>query len=135
MSTRERFLSSATKLFGKKGYHATGLNEIVEISGAPKGSLYHHFPGGKEQLAMEAIRSERAFVHSVLENALNRSPSATVAIQTFILELSEHYSLQFRDLNLQSSHLPMSLLALETAAMSESLRRCCAEAYEDWIDL
>ena len=49
-------LKKAADLFQRQGFHATGLKQILEESGAPRGSLYFHFPGGKEQLAVEALR-------------------------------------------------------------------------------
>ena len=53
-------LEAATQLFRVQGLHATGLAEVLEKSGAPRGSLYHYFPGGKEQLAVEALRKDAA---------------------------------------------------------------------------
>ena len=53
--TRARILLTMARLIEKQGYHATGLNEIIRESGAPKGSVYYYFPGGKEQIGAEAI--------------------------------------------------------------------------------
>src|SRR3954467_10507810 len=53
--SRERLLDSAVDLLQRQGYHGTGLNELLERSEAPRGSLYHYFPGGKEQIGAEAI--------------------------------------------------------------------------------
>jgi TetR/AcrR family transcriptional regulator, lmrAB and yxaGH operons repressor len=50
--TRERVIQTAAGLFRAQGYHATGLNQVLAEGGLPKGSLYFHFPGGKEQLAV-----------------------------------------------------------------------------------
>ncbi len=57
-SSRDAFVEATVGLLQRKGYAASGLNEIVARSGAPKGSLYFHFPGGKEELALAAM--ERA---------------------------------------------------------------------------
>src|SRR5690242_14581980 len=54
--TRDRVLRTAATLFRTQGYHATGLNQVLAEGGAPKGSLYFHFPGGKEQLAVESLQ-------------------------------------------------------------------------------
>ena len=54
-ASREAFIASTGRLLRRQGYAATGLNEIVSRSGAPKGSLYFHFPGGKEELAAAAM--------------------------------------------------------------------------------
>jgi TetR/AcrR family transcriptional regulator, lmrAB and yxaGH operons repressor len=48
-------LRAAVTLFRQRGYHGVGINDILVAAGAPKGSLYHHFPGGKDQLATEAL--------------------------------------------------------------------------------
>ena len=53
-NTRDRLITSAARLFRQKGYHGTGLAEILAESHAPKGSLYHHFPAGKSDLALVA---------------------------------------------------------------------------------
>lgn len=54
-STRERILRSGVVLFQAHGYHGTGVAAILDEARAPKGCFYHHFPGGKEQLAVEAV--------------------------------------------------------------------------------
>ncbi|MEM5591405.1 TetR/AcrR family transcriptional regulator [Niallia circulans] len=59
---KEAILTTATKLFQLQGFHATGLNQIIDESGAPKGSLYYHFPNGKEEIALEAIKRMRELV-------------------------------------------------------------------------
>jgi TetR/AcrR family transcriptional repressor of lmrAB and yxaGH operons len=53
--TRERIVRAAVHLFQANGFHATGVVEILARAEAPKGSLYHHFPGGKEQLGIAAL--------------------------------------------------------------------------------
>jgi TetR/AcrR family transcriptional regulator, lmrAB and yxaGH operons repressor len=57
---REKAIATAERLFRIQGYAATGLTQIIEESGAPKGSFYFHFPGGKRELAMEVIAAYRA---------------------------------------------------------------------------
>jgi TetR/AcrR family transcriptional regulator, lmrAB and yxaGH operons repressor len=53
--TRARILSAALRLFRKRGYHGAGLNDILELANAPKGSLYHHFPNGKEEIGVAVV--------------------------------------------------------------------------------
>ncbi|MHA6264623.1 TetR/AcrR family transcriptional regulator [Arenibacterium sp. CAU 1754] len=52
LSTKERLIRSAADLFRKKGYNGVGVSEILSAAHAPKGSLYHHFPNGKADLAI-----------------------------------------------------------------------------------
>jgi AcrR family transcriptional regulator len=54
--TREKILDSSGELFRRQGYVGTGVKQIVEEAGAPFGSLYHFFPGGKVELGAETIR-------------------------------------------------------------------------------
>jgi TetR/AcrR family transcriptional repressor of lmrAB and yxaGH operons len=53
--TRERLIRAAVFLFQNHGYHGTGVTAILARARAPKGSLYHHFPGGKDELAIAAL--------------------------------------------------------------------------------
>ncbi|WP_189089897.1 TetR/AcrR family transcriptional regulator [Deinococcus ruber] len=64
-SSRARMVQSAASLIGSRGMNATSFSEVVDDSGAPRGSIYHHFPDGKKQLAEEAIRwtSERVLAY------------------------------------------------------------------------
>ena len=54
LSTKDKLAWTAAKLFQEKGYNGVGLTEILTTAGTPKGSLYHHFPNGKADLALEA---------------------------------------------------------------------------------
>jgi TetR/AcrR family transcriptional regulator, lmrAB and yxaGH operons repressor len=54
--TRSRILRAAVRLFRKHGYHGVGINDILAQAQAPKGSMYHHFPGGKEEIGVEVVR-------------------------------------------------------------------------------
>jgi TetR/AcrR family transcriptional regulator, lmrAB and yxaGH operons repressor len=53
--TRSRILAAAYRLLRKRGYHASGLTDILELAQAPKGSMYHHFPGGKEEIGVAVV--------------------------------------------------------------------------------
>jgi TetR/AcrR family transcriptional repressor of lmrAB and yxaGH operons len=63
--SRERMVRSAASLIRSRGLNATSFSDVLADSGAPRGSIYHHFPEGKEQLALDAIRwtSERVLAH------------------------------------------------------------------------
>ena len=55
--TSARMIEATARMLQHRGYHGTALSDILEASGAPRGSLYFHFPGGKDQLAIEATRA------------------------------------------------------------------------------
>jgi TetR/AcrR family transcriptional regulator, lmrAB and yxaGH operons repressor len=74
---RQPITDAAVLLFRRKGYSATGLNEIVEVSGAPKGSLYHYFPDGKASIAVAAVEEAgRRVAKTVAELAAECSSTA-----------------------------------------------------------
>lgn len=74
--TRERILRAAIRLFQQRGYHGTGLSEILADAEAPKGSLYHHFPLGKAQLGVAAIDSVAADYEALVAKRRARGVSA-----------------------------------------------------------
>jgi len=54
LPTKDRLIRTAAELFRSRGYHGVGLSELLTAAKAPKGSLYHHFPSGKSDLALAA---------------------------------------------------------------------------------
>lgn len=54
--TRLKLIHAAANLFREHGYHGTAMSDVLERAGVPKGSLYHHFPGGKSELALQSAQ-------------------------------------------------------------------------------
>lgn len=77
--TRSRILKAAQRLFRKRGYHATGLNDILELAQAPKGSMYHHFPAGKEAIGVCVIENITAGLLGLFAQSRERTTQAMVA--------------------------------------------------------
>jgi TetR/AcrR family transcriptional repressor of lmrAB and yxaGH operons len=72
-ATRARILETATRLFQTRGYHGTGMAEIALAAGAPKGLVYHHFPGGKAAIAASALEGVTAAVLTRLTEPKDQS--------------------------------------------------------------
>jgi TetR/AcrR family transcriptional repressor of lmrAB and yxaGH operons len=108
----------------RQGYHATGLNQIIEASQTPKGSLYHYFPGGKEELAVEALRLAAADLGAKIRFAVDNSPNAIGA-----LRMMGAYMITRLQNSSFSEACPIATVALETAHDSEHLQAACSEAY------
>ncbi|MFG2243646.1 TetR/AcrR family transcriptional regulator [Spirillospora sp. NPDC048823] len=125
--TRERVLRTAAELFQRQGYHGTGLNQVLADSGAPKGSLYFHFPDGKEQLASESVALSGRTVGSALAEAVLAAPDAPAGIAA----LGEHFARSLLDSDF-SKGCPVATVALETAAENETIRAACEGAYDEW---
>jgi TetR/AcrR family transcriptional repressor of lmrAB and yxaGH operons len=67
--SRSRMIHTAAELFRQRGYHATTFSDVVRDSGAPRGSTYFHFPGGKQELAREAIAKAGDEVEKMVDEA------------------------------------------------------------------
>ncbi|GAA1292956.1 TetR/AcrR family transcriptional regulator [Pseudonocardia aurantiaca] len=125
--TRGRALRTAAGLFRAQGYHATGLNQVLSEGSLPKGSLYFHFPGGKEQLAVESVQLMGDELCGALEAALAGTPDPVEALERVVTLLGEHLAASdFRE------GCPVSTVALDAAATSEPIRTACVGAYDSW---
>ncbi|MBU3182903.1 TetR/AcrR family transcriptional regulator [Clostridium psychrophilum] len=124
VNVKEKFIETASKLFQIKGYNATGLNEILAKSGAPKGSLYYHFPKGKEQLALESVNLAGQKIITNVINALDSIENPVEAIKFNIENIAI-----IIDNEQKTSDISISLIALETYLTSEILRKACDEIF------
>jgi AcrR family transcriptional regulator len=80
-TARARILRAAIRLFQERSYHGVGLSEILAEANAPKGSLYHHFPGGKAQLAVAAVESIAADYEAAFERWRAQGKSAAQIVR------------------------------------------------------
>jgi len=128
--TRQRMLDTAADLFHSQGYHATGLTQLTTAGGAPKGSLYFHFPGGKEQLAAEAVRLSSERTGALLEAILRDAPDAVTAIDRAVEALAGFLT----ESDFQRG-CPLATVALDAAAESEPIREACADGYSSWHEI
>jgi AcrR family transcriptional regulator len=120
---------AAAKLFRVHGVTATGLREIVEAADAPRGSLQHYFPGGKEQLITEALQyaGDRAGRH--VERLLDRLEEPTPG--TLFASMAG----EWRDLYLRAGFAegcPLAAAATDTVAESPGVRAALSEALYRW---
>lgn len=90
---RERLLNGARRLLAEKGYAGMELRDVATIGDAPRGSIYHHFPGGKTQLAVEATEREGAEIRAAIERSLaERGLAATLRMfgEMFARRVKDH---------------------------------------------
>lgn len=125
--TRERLITSAARLFRERGVTGTGLLSVLEAAQAPRGSLYHHFPGGKDELVIAALRFEGNRVTSDLEALATAVPDAGAATREFADALATE--LERTDFKLGC---PVSTAALELSTESDAVRQVCADTYDRW---
>lgn len=127
-TARDDAIASAADLFRRQGYAATGLEEVLAASGAPKGSFYHHFPGGKEELAVAALAFSGAGVRGLLDRAASQAPTPGALVTAIAAK-------QAKDL-LDSGYqlgCPVATVALELAGSSEVFAAASSAAFGSWM--
>jgi TetR/AcrR family transcriptional regulator, lmrAB and yxaGH operons repressor len=127
--SRRRLIRTAGELFRRQGYHGTGLNQVLAESGAPRGSLYFHFPGGKQQLAVEAVTKAGSAVGDGIEFLVHTSDDVGEAIERVI----DYLAADLRNSNYEHG-CPVGTVALDTASASEPVRLACNEMFDQWLD-
>ena len=88
--TRERIVTAGAELFRRQGYTGTGVKQIVAEAQAPFGSLYHFFPGGKEQLGAEVIRWSGGMYGLLLPAIFDPAPDLVTGMRNFFALAGEH---------------------------------------------
>ncbi len=127
-SSRESFIDTTGDLLRRQGYTGTGLNEIVARSGAPKGSLYFHFPGGKEELAVAAMTRAGEQLAAAIAAILSSSEDLGEALGGLVDALAAGLEASdYRD------GCPIATVALEASGDSEAIRDAAAAAFESWL--
>ncbi|PKN91032.1 MAG: TetR/AcrR family transcriptional regulator [Chloroflexi bacterium HGW-Chloroflexi-6] len=126
---REKFLLTASALMEKQGYCGTGLNEILEKSGAPKGSLYYYFPDGKEQIASEVALRAGKIISGRIQERTRDQPEAGKAIHEFLYTVA----LRMEETEFHTGST-ITMVAMESVAQSQRINQACREAYGMIID-
>lgn len=127
-STKERIVYASAELFRRQGYAGTGLKQILAAADAPFGSLYHFFPGGKEQLGDEVLRTAGEFFGRLYETIADDAPDYATGVGDFFDGAAQTLiDTDFADA------CPIATVALEVASTNETLRQATADVFEGWI--
>ena len=124
---RENLLINAITLFRRQGFSGTGIAEILSASGAPKGSLYHYFPNGKDQIAAEALDLVRETVAGKLRDAARHAANANELVRQFSAALQEglHHS-EYRE------GCPVAAIIVDAASSTPELCQAGSKIYQEW---
>ncbi|MCP2298116.1 transcriptional regulator, TetR family [Nocardia amikacinitolerans] len=122
-------VQSMLELIQTHGYSGVGLNAVLTHAGAPKGSLYFHFPEGKEELGEKAIELAAERFRALLAEQPTAIATADLIRQVLDVLVGLLVDSDFR------IGCPVSVVTLEMGAQSERLRSACAAAFESWIAL
>lgn len=123
-------MESAAALFSRRGYAATGVKAVLAEASAPYGSLYHWFPGGKQELGVAALEHGGARYREMLESVYPEHKDvveATTGSFTLAAEILESSDYDYA--------CPIATIALEVASSDEPMRLAAASAFESWVEI
>jgi len=129
VGTKERLVSAGVSLFTRQGLTATGIKQILDTADARFSSLYHHFPGGKDELAAEVIARSGADYQHLVEQVWDSQADAVSGVREVfdgaadVLEASDYADV-----------CPIATIALEVAGTNEELRLATADVFDAWVD-
>jgi AcrR family transcriptional regulator len=125
-STRERMIVSAALLVREQGARATSIDDVLAHSGAPRGSVYHHFPGGRDELLREATRFAGQFTAS----RITRGDDPVAGFEAFLDGYrSELLRTDFR------AGCPVLAVAIEARDERDAIRDEAAAVFARWRTL
>jgi TetR/AcrR family transcriptional regulator, lmrAB and yxaGH operons repressor len=120
---RERMIAGAVRLLAQQGLQATSFSEVLALTGAPRGSIYHHFPGGKDQLVAAAVEAAGAHALDVLTPLAGQDP--VVVTETFL-------GLWRLLLERTDSSIGCAVLAVTVATGSDELLDRAGAVFRSW---
>lgn len=125
--TRDRMLDATESLIRQRGFAASSLSDILEAADAPRGSLYHHFPGGKDELVLEATRRSVDRLTRILEEVMEASGDPVAGMRAYVAGAA-------RELRASAFGLgcPVASVVLDHPAADSPLAELCREALETW---
>ena len=128
-STRDRMLDAAESLLRERGLAGAGIKQVVARSRTPIGSVYHHFPGGKTQLAAAALNRHADKARALLEAMFAPDTPVAARVRTLFRTAARGFE--------QSGRLKscaIGTVTLDLGAEDAVLRGVCAAAFDGWVD-
>ena len=125
--SKGKTLAAAAKLFRQQGYHGTALQDILAAGGTPRGSLYFHFPKGKEEIGEAALTLAGEAVRQAIAHAAETSANAEI----FLTRVARGMASDLEKSGYKEG-CPIATTALETAAQSEVLGAATRNAFQKW---
>ncbi|WP_291137023.1 TetR/AcrR family transcriptional regulator [Hydrogenophaga sp.] len=121
---RERLIAAMTDALRRRGLHGIGLTELLQAAGAPKGVLYHHFPGGKTELAIAAIDDVVDRMVAGLDALMQAVPDPIQATRQWMAKATDHLIRSGFEVG-----CPLAAVGLETTPDDAALRDALARAF------
>ncbi len=120
-------IEAATTLFRRRGYEGVGVAELLSHSGAPRGSLYFHFPGGKEQIAIEAVTR----AGEAVRDGIRARSEITTSVEHYIETAFAGWASNLEASDYENGCI-IALVGLEAASASPALKSAADKAFASW---
>jgi len=127
--SKGKTLAAAVRLFRQQGFHGTALHDILAAGGSPRGSLYFHFPGGKEEIGETAL----TFAGEAVRQGIARAAEASDNAEAFLTRVARAMAADLEKSDYKEG-CPIATTALETSAQSEVLGNATRSAFRKWED-
>ena len=127
--SRQRIMTATAELFRRQGYNGTSLKQVTSAAGAPVGSLYHFFPGGKQELAEAVIGSSGRAYQELFELIYDAADGPGSAVTDFF----DAAALVLEETGYLDA-CPIGTVALEVASTNDRLRQATQAVFDGWID-
>lgn len=127
--TRTRLIRAAEQLLRIQGYAGTGLKQLTAVAGAPWGSLYHFFPGGKAELAVAAA----SYAGEVYAEGWRRAFAASADPAQAVWRIFEGEARVLEGSDYRNG-CPIASMTLDIASLDEGLRAACDGAFNQWLE-
>jgi AcrR family transcriptional regulator len=127
-SSRDRLLTATEEMLREAGMSGSGIKEIVARSGAPIGSLYHFFPGGKSQLVGEALRIHSGRVVQLLGRFFDGKQSAATAVRSLFNTAADVFVSSGADKGCAIGAVTLDLTSSDSATAT-----LCRRSFDDWV--
>lgn len=127
-TTRERIVYAGAEIFRRQGYAGTGIKHIAAHADATLGSIYHFFPGGKDQLADEVLRTAGSFFLALYEAIAAAAPDLPSGVRDFFAGAAETL-----ETTGYADACPIATVAGDIASTNPLLRETTAEVFESWL--
>ena len=124
---KDRMIRTSAELFRARGFHGVGLAEILEESGAPKGSFYYHFPGGKDELAVEVIGSGGRFIGKLIDKAFEEVATVDEGVNILVNRIAAAFEESGFEMG-----CPVTSLILDMTPSDDNIRRAGEAVLDHW---
>lgn len=130
ISPRAKLVGATLDLLRRGGLSGAGINQVIDASQAPKGSVYHYFPGGKQQLVIEALRAAERGVGESFAAVFGDTAPVAAKVRTLFTKTAAGL-----EANEYAKGCPVAAVTLDLDRHSRALGDVCGDVFDGWADV